>query len=182
MKILFTYALILVFGLIGYGQTKREASPEKLLVISAFPPVKNGENAEAVKIRNRGIDLAIKGEHELSLAEFNKAIELDPNFADAYNRRGAAFSNLKDNNRAIADFTKAIELQPAFDIPYMNRAIIYMLEKNYKSAVLDFTDLVKLQPEMAIWYSFRADAYDKLGNKKLAFADLRKARELRKKS
>ena len=38
------------------------------------------------------------------LADFNKAIELNPNYADAYYNRGNAKGNLKDYKGAIADF------------------------------------------------------------------------------
>ena len=47
-----------------------------------------------------------------AIADYNKAIELNPNFADAYNNRGLAKYDLKDYKGAIADYNKAIELNP----------------------------------------------------------------------
>ncbi|NJQ97090.1 MAG: hypothetical protein HC784_04175 [Hydrococcus sp. CSU_1_8] len=41
------------------------------------------------------------------MADFTKAIELEPNYADAYSARGRVYSVLLDFPRAFADFTKA---------------------------------------------------------------------------
>ena len=53
-----------------------------------------------------------KGDLDKALADFNKAIELDSAYAQAYNNRGAAYLAKGDNNKAIADFKKALELDP----------------------------------------------------------------------
>ena len=45
-----------------------------------------------------------------AIANYNKAIELNPNDADAYYDRGMAKVNLKEYYSAIPDFHKAIEL------------------------------------------------------------------------
>ena len=44
------------------------------------------------------------------IADLNKAIELDPDYARAYNNRGIAYTDQGDYARAIADLNKAIEL------------------------------------------------------------------------
>ena len=43
------------------------------------------------------------------LQDLNKAIELNPNNANAYINRGNAKKKLQDYKGAIADYTKAIE-------------------------------------------------------------------------
>jgi tetratricopeptide (TPR) repeat protein len=47
-----------------------------------------------------------------AIAEFNRAIELDPNFAEAIGNRGAAKGALKDFDGALADYDRAIKLMP----------------------------------------------------------------------
>jgi len=44
--------------------------------------------------------------------DFNQAIRLDPNNADAYYRRGDAYFWKQDYDRAIVDFNQAIRLDP----------------------------------------------------------------------
>ena len=55
--------------------------------------------------------------------DYTKAIEIDPNYVDAYNNRGVAKMGLEDYKRAISDFTKAIELDPNDAVAYSNRGI-----------------------------------------------------------
>ena len=47
-----------------------------------------------------------------AIAEFRKAIELDPNYALAHYRLGAALATKGLLDEAIAEFRKAIELDP----------------------------------------------------------------------
>ena len=58
-----------------------------------------------------------------AIADYTKAIELDPNNANAYYNRGLSKLNLKNYYGAIADNTKAIELDPNNADAYFNRAI-----------------------------------------------------------
>ena len=58
---------------------------------------------------------------ERAIENYNKAIELDPNDADAYNNRGLAYYYLEEYERAIEDYNKAIELNPNY--AYNNREL-----------------------------------------------------------
>ena len=49
-----------------------------------------------------------------AIADFNRAIELEPNFVDAYNNRGIIRGASGDNLGAIGDYTRAIALNPKF--------------------------------------------------------------------
>ena len=46
------------------------------------------------------------------MEDYDKAIELDPNDAEAYNNRGNSYRDLGQYQRAIEDYDKAIELDP----------------------------------------------------------------------
>jgi tetratricopeptide (TPR) repeat protein len=57
---------------------------------------------------------ALYNEHKIdeAIAEYDKAIALDPNYSYAYNNRGAAYEKKGIYNLAMDDYTKAIELNP----------------------------------------------------------------------
>lgn len=60
-------------------------------------------------------DLAYEGFHEYdenAIPDFDKTIELNPNYTEAYIHRGLSYYGLGQYERAIKDFDKAIELNP----------------------------------------------------------------------
>lgn len=73
-------------------------------------------------IGNRSL---IAGKYDEAIANYTKAIELDPNFAGAYCNRAIAYHQLKKYDLAIADFSKAIELKPNFAMGYCLRESSY---------------------------------------------------------
>ena len=57
-----------------------------------------------------------------AISSYNKAIEKDPNYVDAYHDRALAKDYLQDYFEAIRDFDKAIELESQDVMSYYNRA------------------------------------------------------------
>ncbi len=60
------------------------------------------------------IQQASNGEFDIAIKHYGKAIELNPQFAGAYNNRGNAKADLRQFIEALADFDKAITLNPQF--------------------------------------------------------------------
>ena len=71
---------------------------------------------------NRGSDKAEKGDYYGAIADYTRAIEIDPQNDDAFYNRGNSKLKLKDYYGAIADYTRAIEIRPADDA-YYNRGV-----------------------------------------------------------
>ena len=65
-----------------------------------------------------------KNNFEKAIQMFDKAIELNPNNANAYKYRGDVYL-CTDLEKAIKDYTKAIELKPNYISAYSSRAAIY---------------------------------------------------------
>ena len=61
------------------------------------------------------------GNYDEALKDYDKAIELDPNYTFAYNNRGLAFYKLDKFEEALKDYDKAIELDPSYTFVYNNR-------------------------------------------------------------
>ena len=118
------------------------------------------------------------GKHEEAIEDLNKAIELKPDYALAYNNRGIAYNNLGQYDRAIEDYDKAIELNPDYAHAYYNRGYSYDDLKQYDRAIEDYDKAIELDPNDADYYTNRARAYRKLGNTSLAEADEARAAEL----
>ena len=55
-----------------------------------------------------------KGGYDRAIADFDEAIKLNPNDANAYYNRGLAYKKKGDKEQAIADFRKALEIDPSY--------------------------------------------------------------------
>ena len=58
-----------------------------------------------------------------AIVDYTKAIKIDPNYVEAYRKRGLAKETLKDYSGAIVDYTKAIEIDPNYAPAYRDRGI-----------------------------------------------------------
>ena len=87
------------------------------------------------------------GEVESAIALFTKVITIDPNNAKAYNNRGLAYKNKRDNDAAIADYTRAIEIDPNDEIAYYYRGVAYRRIGNDDAAEADAAMSRRLKAE-----------------------------------
>jgi tetratricopeptide (TPR) repeat protein len=117
------------------------------------------QTADAAFYLHRGEDLCGAGQHDRAIADYTTAIELKPDYAEAYNDRGFAYYRKADAEHAIADFTRAIELRPNYPKAYNSRGVVYM-SHGYGAAksVPDFTRAIELQPDFRYAYINRANA------------------------
>ena len=104
------------------------------------------------------------GNYKGAIAAFNKAIELNPDLADAYNNRGAAKGALGDFEGAIEDFDTAIRLNPEYVSAYNNRGNAKKALGNTKGAIEDYDMAIQLNPEDADFFNNRGVAKDKLSD------------------
>jgi tetratricopeptide (TPR) repeat protein len=83
----------------------------------------------------------------LRLAE--EAIALQPDFADAWNRKSFCLIALNRPGEAIAAATQALALDPAMTKAHANRATAYVALERYAEAAADFQIVWSRNPEMA---------------------------------
>jgi uncharacterized protein (TIGR02145 family)/uncharacterized repeat protein (TIGR02543 family) len=88
-------------------------------------------------------------DYDLAVAEFDKAIQLSQNNAEAYYGRGRAYLRKGDNSRAVADYSQAIRLNPKDAISYSNRGRAYARMNDYDNAVSDFESALRIDPNNA---------------------------------
>jgi tetratricopeptide (TPR) repeat protein len=115
------------------------------------------------------------GRYEESLADNNRAIELDPKFAPAWNNRGGDHNELGQPDQAVADFTQAIDLDAKLAIAWHNRAATYMKLRKLTEAIADYTKVIGIEPKHAEVWNDRGSAHFELGELKNALADFSQA-------
>ena len=99
-------------------------------------------------IQQQGKFLRMIGQLDKAIEAFNKTIELNPNDADSYNYRGAAYFFRKHYAHAIADYNKAIQIKPDYVEAYNNRGVAYRDQGNYDHAIADYNEAIRIKPDL----------------------------------
>ena len=135
-------------------------------------------NNLALAYYKRGEAYGGKGDFGRALADFNKAIELNPDYAEAYGERGAAYGAKGDYGQAIADLDKAIQLKPDYVDAYVGRGDVYKFKGDFGRALADFNTAIQLKPDDANAYYVRALLYRSNNDMAKALDDFRAAARL----
>ena len=124
---------------------------------------------------NKGLDYAEDGQWENAVQEFDKAIQVDPDYAEPYYNRGYSYDELGQYQTAIDDYTMAIQLDPDYAEAYANRGNTYDTLGQYEQALLDLNTAIQINPNEAWAHYIRAFVYRNLGQNLLANSDDAKA-------
>lgn len=98
------------------------------------------------------------------IIKYTNAINLYPEFAEAYHNRGYEYLEQKEYDNAIIDFEKALELNENLPQTYHNLGIIYSLKGQYNDAISNFNKAIELSPEYMRAYMSRANAHSNFDN------------------
>ncbi len=137
------------------------------------------------KLVARGTDSLKKGNIDAAIADFDAAIDMDPNLAEAYYGRAMAYGPATehhrenataldeqahshfaegDYNHAIADFSEAIRINP--ELAHVNRcrllrnrALAYRSQGDCDKAIADYSEVIRRHPDFARAYHDRALAH-----------------------
>jgi tetratricopeptide (TPR) repeat protein len=113
------------------------------------------------------------------IADYTRAIRLDPNIAAAYRDRGVMYSSMVgDYDKAIADYNRAIRLDPNDAWAYTNRGDAYYGKEDYDRAFADYNQAITLDPNDAWAYNNRGIAYHNKKDYDRAIADYTQAIKL----
>ena len=102
-----------------------------LLIFSSFMTACSFVKSDR-KHFNQGVANYNSGDYEQAMADYNKAVELDPDYALAYYNRGMSYVDSGDLEQAIADFEWYLELAPNV----LNRAELINIIEQLKSELV----------------------------------------------
>jgi tetratricopeptide (TPR) repeat protein len=110
----------------------------------------NRSYQDPYKHLNEGDSYFRNNEIKKAVKEFKKAIEIDPNFALAYNNLGEVYAFLEMYEEAIHEYEKALEINPELPEAHFNMVVSYILLKNYSLAWKHIDILNKLGEDTEI--------------------------------
>ena len=98
-----------------------------------------------------------------AIANYNKALELNPNYLDALVRRGVTYYENKDYDAALHDLNQAIALSPRSFKAVYNRGRVFLAKGLYEEAVNDLVRAASLNADFAQAHQLAGDAFSHLG-------------------
>jgi len=134
-------------------------------------PAAAGNVDQAAACVQRGVALRTQGEFDKAIAEFSRAILLDPHNAQAYEGRGNAHVNKGEFDKAIADYTHALKIDATLALVHVNRGLAHAKKKDSDKAIADYTAAVALDPKLPLAYLNRGSAYARRGDYQQALVD-----------
>ena len=141
--------------------------------------IANEKNYKTVSVLfYQGLASYNKGKYKEAIEKYDKAIELNSNYAELYNNLGIAKGKLGQHQEAIADYDKVIELNPNYAIAYSNRGVQKNELGQYQEAIADYNKAIELNPNYAEIYNNLGNAKNNLKQYQEAVSDLNKALEL----
>ena len=88
---------------------------------------------------NRGFTLLRSRQFSAAAEAFTRAIEMDPDNAEAYNHRGVARAYMGKIDDAISDYTRALQIKPELVGALNNRGSAYYQKKLLNQAISDYS-------------------------------------------
>jgi tetratricopeptide (TPR) repeat protein/uncharacterized membrane protein len=95
---------------------------------------------------DRGWEKTAKKDYEAALADYDKALELDPKSSLTYKNRGLLHYHKEEYDAAIADFDKAIEIDPDYIEAYASRGDVYQDEEKLDQSIDNYLKALSLNP------------------------------------
>jgi tetratricopeptide (TPR) repeat protein len=132
----------------------------------------------AIDWLKKGVKLRTKGKNNKeAMKAFDKAIEIDPDFATAYAGRAAIYNDWEQHQQALRESDQAIQLNPNRAWGFNTRGWAHIDLRNYQKAITDLNRAIELFPKYAWAYANRSRVYHILKNYQQALDDANKAIE-----
>lgn len=99
---------------------------------------------------------------------FDKALNLNPNYVEAWVRKGVTLLDIGEDYDAQVCLNKAVKLSPKSFKARYNRGKCLLKLKYYDEAILDFQQAVSIKPKHAASHEYLAEGFWAIGEDELA--------------
>jgi type IV pilus biogenesis/stability protein PilW len=93
---------------------------------------------------NSGVDLYRQRDYAKAIQAYQKVIEIDPGYAEAYNNLGIIYQEAGDFDRALSAYQKAIEINPKSEKALNNLGVLLYLKGRYEESIRAFQKALTL--------------------------------------
>lgn len=161
-----------------YNDAAEFAAALKTLSITPTPISDEADHhylKDAKAYNKRGLAHVSTRNYEQAMIDYNRAIELDPHYAEAYNNRSTAHLMMGNFAQAVTDSGRAIHYASDFVAAYVNRGIAYTGLRDYNQAHGDYARALELDPDNVYAYFNRGNTFVWMGKHEEAVGDYNQA-------
>lgn len=120
-----------------------QANPELAQALREEAEANNASESTAEGLTMKGLAKLRAGDHEAAISFFDRAIKMDPRFAQAFQKKGSSLQSLKRHAEAVECYTKSYQLQ-SDEVSLFNRAICYLNMGKLDQGKADLEKFVKV--------------------------------------
>lgn len=175
----------IVFGLLLSSVCAFPAFARERVFLPQIAGFQSQPSPSAKELVRKGTRLMSSNRVDAAIESYTRAIELNPNYAEAYVNRGIAKRAKGDLEGCIDDYDKAFAINPKsiadnrfIAQAYSNRGFIRANELDVDGAIDDFTKAINITPSENEHYYKRGHALLIRGDLEDALKDLNKALSL----
>lgn len=138
----------------------------------------NNKYFDALLELEQGNNFYFQKNYQSAIQAYSRAINLNPNFAEAYNNRGNSFFQLQNYSQAVQDLQTAVNFNNFDARIHNNLGSAYLLQNLYDAAINEYTQAINLNKNIFTFYYNRALAYCYKNNFQAALPDAQRAMQL----
>ncbi len=115
---------------------------------------RESSNAAIQDLFKKGLNKMADENLEEAIQYFDLALRLDPNFIDAWIKRGYCFFHLNNYSQAIISYDKALAIEPSNTEAWNLKALAFYRMKNYDKAIECVNKVIDIDPNDGMaWYN-----------------------------
>jgi tetratricopeptide (TPR) repeat protein len=127
---------------------------------------------------NWGVHFHNQGETLKAIQAYQKVIQLDPTYIEAYNNLGIIYQEINDFDRALGVFQRSIEINPQYEKGHNNLGILLYHNGRYEQAIEAFQKALAINPNNIESHINLGILYKQQGQPDKAIASYQKALDI----
>jgi tetratricopeptide (TPR) repeat protein len=118
------------------------------------------------------------GNYKAAIEAYTRAIEMDPDFAEAFDKRGISYTKILMYRKALKDFSKAIDLKKNNAEAFNHIGIIFYCLGEFEKSIAAYNKALEIDPNYAKVYFNRGIVELVIDNEQEAISDIKMASNL----
>jgi len=125
---------------------QKEELPSKSIGVKQEGEKDRAITADVLNQFNLGVQFYNQREFSKAIQAYQKVIELDSTYVEAYNNLGIIYQMIGDVDRAFGAYQKSTEINPRYEKGYNNLGILLFLKGRYEEALGSFQKALAVNP------------------------------------